>query len=170
MSHDARAIANFLLDYADSRDIGVSHLSLQKILYFLQGWHLCRLEAPIFENPIEAWKYGPVVRVVYDSFKEFKNGKKISTRARKIDLRTGNSERVLYNLSDSEEEFSREIFNFYCRIDAYKLSRMTHELGSPWHNIWSQAEDNVVLGMEIPLSDIRNYFSHQIKNRSESLS
>ena len=50
----------------------LTHLQLQKLLYYVQGWHLAVFGTPLFAGRIEAWKYGPVVREVYPQFAEFR--------------------------------------------------------------------------------------------------
>ena len=47
----------------------VCPLRLQKLLYYCQGWALGLLAEPLFPEPLEAWRHGPVVRSVYDRFK-----------------------------------------------------------------------------------------------------
>jgi len=42
MAYDARGIANYLLDYADSKRQSVTTMSLLKILYFAHAWHLAK--------------------------------------------------------------------------------------------------------------------------------
>ena len=46
---------------------GVDQMKLQKLLYFAQGHHLADFGELLFREDIEAWKYGPVVRVVYEA-------------------------------------------------------------------------------------------------------
>jgi uncharacterized phage-associated protein len=43
---------------------------------------------PLIKNEFEAWENGPVVKVVRDAFKSF-GGKKITSRAKKFNLYTG---------------------------------------------------------------------------------
>ena len=43
----------------------LSHVRLQKFLYYCQGWGLALLGRPLFRQPLEAWALGPVVRDVY---------------------------------------------------------------------------------------------------------
>ena len=43
----------------------ITHLKLQKILYYLQGEHFKAFGRPLFPERIEAWQYGPVVPNVY---------------------------------------------------------------------------------------------------------
>lgn len=39
---------------------------LQKLVYYAQAWHLVWDEEPLFDEPIEAWANGPVVRTLYN--------------------------------------------------------------------------------------------------------
>lgn len=45
---------------------GVDKLKLQKLVYYTQAWSLAWRRAPMFNDPIEAWRHGPVVRDVYE--------------------------------------------------------------------------------------------------------
>ncbi len=44
----------------------MSAMKLQKLVYYSQAWSLVWDERPIFDDPIEAWANGPVVRNLYD--------------------------------------------------------------------------------------------------------
>lgn len=50
----------------------ISNLKLQKLLYYMQGFHLAYFDTPLFDDDIEAWMYGPVVPCVYNHFKKMK--------------------------------------------------------------------------------------------------
>ena len=43
----------------------IDTFKLQKLLYYSQAWHLVWDGEPLFEDEIEAWAAGPVVRSVY---------------------------------------------------------------------------------------------------------
>ena len=43
-----------------------------KLLYYMQGFHLAFFNAPFFNESIKAWTYGPVVPVVFQEFKRYK--------------------------------------------------------------------------------------------------
>lgn len=43
----------------------MSAMKLQKLVYYSQAWSLVWDEAPLFDDPIEAWAYGPVVPALY---------------------------------------------------------------------------------------------------------
>jgi uncharacterized phage-associated protein len=154
---DARALANCLLDLADELGIALTITSLLKIVYFCQGWHLATYGRPLVGQPFEAWQHGPVVRVVYDSFK-VESKKVIKGRAEKLNPVTAKFERCRYSMSPDRLKFVEAILRSYSKFHPYKLSDMTHEIDSPWHRVWNRTERESDPGMRIPNSMIRSYF------------
>src|SRR3954452_12363813 len=55
-------VAAYILEEAGA----LTAMKLQKLLYYSQAWSLVWDEAPLFQEPIEAWANGPVVPVAYD--------------------------------------------------------------------------------------------------------
>lgn len=51
---------------------GITHLALQKILYFVQAWSYVLNGEWMFPEDCEAWRHGAVYRTIYDDFKSFK--------------------------------------------------------------------------------------------------
>lgn len=47
-------------------------MKLQKLLYYVQGFHIAVFNRPLFNEDIEAWMYGPVVPAVYEYYQERK--------------------------------------------------------------------------------------------------
>ena len=68
---DPVKLAEFLALTLCIRGVSISHLKLQKLLYYAQGWGLVFLKAPLFDEEPEAWVNGPVYRSVYNRFKSF---------------------------------------------------------------------------------------------------
>lgn len=68
---DAVKLAWFILRRCANNGTPISHLQLQKMLYFLQKLNLERTGLPLFKNKIFAWQFGPVVREVYYEFSIF---------------------------------------------------------------------------------------------------
>jgi uncharacterized phage-associated protein len=66
----ANDIADWFLCQID-REAGdsITHLKLQKLIYYAQAWALVLLKKELFEEEIEAWAHGPVVPSVYQRFK-----------------------------------------------------------------------------------------------------
>lgn len=157
MSFDARAVANFLLDYAEFRHRPITHLSLQKILFFCHGWYLAKFDQPLIAEPVEAWAHGPVYRSVYKCFRAARK-EYIKIRAEKTDFSTGRSEIVTADFDTQTRKFVQDIFDLYSQYKASDLRRLSHADGSPWHTIWTKAETRPVAGMRIPDEVTRTYY------------
>lgn len=65
--NSAKDIANWFIAWAEYNGCQLTRLSLQKLLYFAQGYTLAQLGEPLFHDKIEAWKHGPVVREIWYS-------------------------------------------------------------------------------------------------------
>jgi uncharacterized phage-associated protein len=49
-----------------SRTGPITAMKLQKLVYYVQAWHVAEFGEPAFEEPIEAWKDGPVIRRLFE--------------------------------------------------------------------------------------------------------
>lgn len=157
MTCDAREIANFLLDEADRQGVSLTAMSLIKIIYFCHGWHLAQYDAPLIKNRFEAWQFGPVVKTLYEQFKQ--NGAQpISGRAEIFDFEKGAWVIAAYNFDEEFKKFIMNIFGAYVGYSAIELSNMTHEAGSPWHQVWMDGARDVRPGMKIANEDIKQHF------------
>lgn len=53
-------------------DTDLSALKHQKLLYYIQAWHLAFHQRPAFEADFQAWIHGPVNRDIYEIYKDTK--------------------------------------------------------------------------------------------------
>src|ERR1700740_211534 len=68
-------VARYFLAIVDE-DAGdnMTHLKLQKLLYYAQGFYLAmHAGGSFFAEPIEAWDHVPVVPQIYQAFKHYAN-------------------------------------------------------------------------------------------------
>ena len=85
----------------------VDLLKLVKLVFLAHGWRLGCKGDPLIREQVEAWKYGPIVRSVYDAFKEY--GKRRITK-------TANTGKLLKNSGeDGVEESQRSMHAFQRR-------------------------------------------------------
>ncbi|KAA6316016.1 hypothetical protein EZS27_033616 [termite gut metagenome] len=120
MVYKALDIANKILAQTSrsTYDEPISNLKLQKLLYYMQGFHIACFGEPLFDEDIEAWLYGPVVPCIYEQFKS--NGNK------GIEYSGG-----VITLSGKEEALFNEVYRVYGAYSAIGLMNMTHE-EMPW--------------------------------------
>ena len=166
--YDARAVSNFYLERASKAGTALTTMALLKVLYFAHAWYLAKYHKPLIAQPFEAWKHGPVNRVVYDQFKGL--GKKpIDRPAVSFDPIHEKYLPTPYSFDTETSKLLENIFDYYIRFDAFELSDLTHEKGGPWDIIWSRAQDRAVPGMFIPNDLILEWFRagrDAIKHRS----
>jgi len=155
--YDARQVANCLLDLSDERGVPITHLALQKIVYFSHGNAYARFGKPLLLNKIEAWKKGPVVRELYFAFNTF-GDRPISGRAEIVNFQSRRREKIGYNFPPEIMDHLRETLEIYGPIDPWRLVAMTHEAGSPWKQVIDGAEKKANAGMHIDESLIREFF------------
>lgn len=138
-------VATFFIDLAQKQNEAnrgdlMTHLRLQKLLYFAQGWHLARHGTPLFSDPIEAWQYGPVVPDVYQQYRKFgRQG---------IVLVNSTSDTVF---TPSEYDLLLDVAREYDRYSTSELVDISHAADAPWSHT---AQSN-----EIPCSEIQSYFA-----------
>jgi len=117
--YSAIDIANWIVAGID-RDAGeaITHLKLQKLVYYAQAWSLVLRGEPLFDEDFQAWAHGPVAESVFHAFKDC--GWNAIGRPEKVpDLEAG------------DEAHLREVIDAYGDMSAKQLERMTHaEL--PW--------------------------------------
>jgi len=155
---DARAVANFFIARSLKEGVPISTMTLLKVLYFAHAWHLVKFAAPLIAQPFEAWRYGPVCRVVYEQFKK-EGGKPIVRLAESLDIETGLFTPVAFNFDQYLQRFLNHILDYYTKFHPFTLSDLTHERGGPWEIIWSEAERRAVPGMIIPNDLIETWFA-----------
>ena len=164
-TYDAREVANFILDTADKLLMPISHLSLQKILYFAHGWHYAYYNKPLIKNGFEAWQYGPVIRTVYESFRSCGDAPIIQLRAYSYDPIKNQKNLCNYNFLARQRHFLEGIFQEYGPLSAHNLVNMSHLPGSPWHLIWKRPKDQDAVGLYIPEHLIEDYFKSMLREK-----
>ena len=69
---DSFVVAESILQTLMSNEVpSITHLKLQKLLYYCQAWSLVFFEEKLFEEEIQAWVHGPVVPKVYRFYKKY---------------------------------------------------------------------------------------------------
>jgi uncharacterized phage-associated protein len=132
-------------------------MTLLKVLYFAHAWHLAKTGNPLVAQPFEAWKHGPVSRVVYDQYKGF-GRRPIDKKAESFDPILLKFVQTPYFFDADTTAMLNNVFDYFIKFRPFQLSELTHEKGSPWDIIWSEAQNRAVPGMFIPNNLILSWF------------
>lgn len=147
MSLSALTVANEFIRLSNEEDFELNHLKLQKLLYFAQGWHLAIEKKPLFNETIQAWKYGPVIPIIYDIFKNYGSSSIKNWRFYCSE-----------NIDDNTLNFIKNIWNLYKKFDAITLSILSHEKNGPW----DKSKNHY---MEISIDLIQNFFTEKLNQK-----
>jgi uncharacterized phage-associated protein len=94
-------------------------MSLQKLLYYVQAWHLAITDEPLFSERIKAWKDGPVIPQVWHARKD-----QATRRAAAQDVDDIELDELTSDLIDL-------VLAAYGSMSGDELSALTHVEG-PW--------------------------------------
>jgi len=130
--YTAESVADWLLAYAENVNIVLTRKSLQKLLYFAQAHSLLERDEPIFEEEIEAWVHGPVVKSVWSKTKQ---------SSRDDDYSVNLTEPFDFDSFREEDNyFLGKVWATYGKLNAQYLENKTHK-ELPWILNWHKEEN-----------------------------
>ena len=131
--------------YEESLNHSLTHLKLQKLLYYSYVWSLIDGKK-LFNESFKKWKFGPVNPEIYDYFKHYHDG----------DIPSNHY--ISGNLSQSESTLIEFIIYSYGKFNAITLSSMTHQ-DEPWKNtsISETISDNSIIAFYSKLNFAKNF-------------
>lgn len=153
-------ICRYIINYCNDKDYNLSNLKLQKMLYFIQAFYLCKTDEkePCFQEKIEAWDFGPVVPVAYHEYKQFGSAN-IPKVLFYIEYNDGNfweSKVVPYNdqvIADKDKTQIMALVDNLAKYSTTTLVSITHQQ-TPWKAAYACGKNT-----EIDLESIRSYFN-----------
>ncbi len=141
-------IANYFL-LKDKKENGdtksIDNLKLNKLVYIALGFSYGFNEFELFDEPVEAWTFGPVVPPIYYQFKDNANLpiKNLAIRSNKETPEIGKSEIEIL-------EVLEKVWKHYSSKKGAEFIELTHREGTPW----SVSEKGQVIEREI----IKKYY------------
>lgn len=158
--YTAEQIAKYFIKKAregsDKKEL--TPLKLQKILYYAQGWYLANFDKPLFNDEIQAWKYGPVVPSVYQTFKQHGSEDLSKIVFSNDDIKSIESNNELKHFLD-------EVWKVYKKYDGTDLIFSTHR-EAPWKDAYELHDDGnceLVIGVD----SMKRFFKNKLANASQ---
>ncbi len=140
MGSNIITFAQYTINHSVFSEKSLSHLKLQKILYYLKVWGLVT-ETNIFPEHFDKWTHGPTNYLIYQQFKKY--GRNPIPKQE-----VGKS-----GWTGIPREFADFIIGSYAPYSAIALSAMTHV-----EDPWLQTKNNHAISADL----IRSYYSKQV--------
>ena len=141
--YDALTIAKWIIN-----KIHPEPLKLQKLLYLAQGYSYAFHDRPLFNEELEGWVHGPVVRDVYYLFKNYQY----------------NSIDINYEIDELDEE-ALDVLNYvidnFSKYDSKFLEKLSHEQ-DPWILSRNGLDPDERSDKTITKESIANYFINEV--------
>ncbi|MCW3085177.1 MAG: hypothetical protein JWP12_2543 [Bacteroidetes bacterium] len=121
-----------LTHYIVGRYKSVEHLKLQKLVYYLEGYHLAYFDKSLIEDNFQAWLHGPVSRKLYDYIKP--TGANVYgslSLTEPMDEQERMIKSVEAKLNPMQLELINDILSEFSPRSPYDLECLTHE-ELPW--------------------------------------
>lgn len=151
---DSLKLAYYIINSGNYPNI--SHLKLQKLLYYIQSWHIVFFEGnKLFDDDFEAWVHGPVSKKIYDYFKEE------SKLHRELSINDGINTDLTTNLDKEQIELINDVLNEYGDKSPYHLECLTHN-EKPWIEARGGCSSNEICTNTINNDTIKSYYESLI--------
>lgn len=155
------SVANYFIEKSRKSHVLITPMKIIKLTYISFGWYSGLYQGNIlFNEDIQAWKYGPVISSLYHELKSYKNNP----------VETLIESTVWNNKSDQSEstfplpkdkkivQFLDRIWEIYSKFTALQLSAYTHQQDSPWDIAWNRLGGKNKDSFIIPIEVIANYY------------
>ncbi len=136
----------FLSKSKPGTEQAITHLKLQKLVYYAQGYYAGLIGELLFDENLEAWPHGPVCPALYKEYK--------AHSYHEIPPEPFSEN----NIDESVGNFLDAIWQVYGKYSGPELEEMTHQ-----ETPWIKARQNFS-GKTIAFCDIKIYFKNIIDN------
>ena len=131
---DARIVANRFLELAREGGRTLTPMQLLKLVYIAHGWTLALLHRPLIPQRVEAWRYGPVIRDLYNATRAY--GRAGVTLPIPV---------AFEPLRADEDDMIQQVYTLYGDLDGIALSNITHMPNTPWADTYTSDEFGTVI-------------------------
>jgi uncharacterized phage-associated protein len=136
-----------------------NHLKLQKLLYYIEAWHLVFFDKSIIHDDFEAWVHGPVSRRICDYLKS----KSVLYRdiAIKPEVKAARIAKVEALLKGEQIELIKNVLKEYGEKSGFYLESLTHS-EDPWIEARNGVRDNERSEAIISKHRMKEYYTRRL--------
>jgi len=145
----SKIVSIIILHYRKVFQESLTPMKLQKLCYYAQAIYMTTQDGePLFEEDFEAWTHGPVIRALYEKYKDY-GWKSIQ------------EEFEFPELEPEKIELIQETVEAYGRYDGAALATMTHR-EDPWLDARKGLSETEGSNALIPKNSIKGFFEKKL--------
>lgn len=124
--YDINDVCDYVILRANADEaFPINNLKLQKLLFYIQAWHLAFYDEPFFNGKFQAWVHGPVNREIYERFRAKKF---LYSDITKSDVLSQDLEDTF---TSDDIDHMNNVLDTYLRFSGMQLEALTHS-EEPW--------------------------------------
>lgn len=155
--YQAIEIAHLFVQKGIDESKPLTHMKLQKMVYFAHGLHLAAYEGkPLIIDSIEAWQFGPVIPSIYCRYAIFRD-QLIADPSLLSSIQFYNED--IPCLAPDAQEIFDLTWETLAPITAVQLSNWTHSTGSAWSRVYVQGVPHINIPNELIKKDFEQFNS-----------
>lgn len=126
-------VAEQILHFREDQD--TTPMQIIKLTYLCHGWMLGIDSRYLINEAVRAWRYGPVIPSLYQTYKAFGRNP--------IDTVPRNRTNML---DEDQNVLIKAVLDAYREYDGIALSSITHQPGTPWDKVYrnGKGEDSII--------------------------
>ena len=150
-----------LSDYIIKHYGPMSHLKLQKLLFYCDAYHLAYFDTELVSDKFEAWVHGPVCRRVYDSFKD----KSVLYADIAYSYNDGDVDvdGEFRRLTTDQQDLLTDVLSTLSTWTGLQLEQATHS-EAPWKNARRGYGEADKCSIEISKSETETFYREELQN------
>ncbi len=137
-------VAEYILRKAKEANDTVTPMQMLKLVYMCHGWMLGLYGRQLIREDVEAWRYGPVIRELYEKIRNYRSQAITEVLTEEVNV-----------FDDFEKHIMNQVYLKYGNFSGPALSRLTHLQGSPWDMTYRYHGQNGVISNDL----IEDYYS-----------
>ena len=160
---DLNIMSNYVILFCQNMGVTITPLKLQKILYYIQAWHIAKFEKEsLFDTLPEAWVNGPVYRQIYNQYKGsfFKNANIQATLDEDGLAQALMAKQSEMDLDEKQLTLVNAVLDAYSKLSDERLVLMTHS-EDPWTEIRKNLLPIERSDKKLSVDTIYNYFNRR---------
>ena len=149
----ASQVTDAILIFCEHHGVPVTPLGLQKLLYYVQAWHLALKGEPMFEGGFEAWVHGPVHRPTWERFRHLPRNAVINEPVESPKFSIDKYRHIV------------DVLDSYSHLNAFELEQKTHQ-ELPWREARGESADDERCTEVISETTMRDYYRSMLVEES----